>query len=116
MKRRGAFIVFEGCDRCGKSTQSAMLVDFLKRNYIPTKHMAFPNRQTPVGKLINEYLTHQNDMPDESIHLLFAINRWEAQNKIEQYLNEGTTIIVDRYSYSGAAYGFAKGKIVHLVN
>ncbi|XP_055838775.1 thymidylate kinase [Episyrphus balteatus] len=106
---RGALIVFEGCDRCGKSTQSSMLVEYLKKQNIPVKHMAFPDRTSPSGKLINAYLTNKQEMPDESIHLLFAINRWEIQNEIKKLLNNGTTLIVDRYSYSGVAYSTAKG-------
>lgn len=42
MATRGAFIVFEGIDRCGKTTQSLKLVENLKKLGIPTKHMRFP--------------------------------------------------------------------------
>ncbi|XP_055919026.1 thymidylate kinase [Eupeodes corollae] len=107
--KRGALIVFEGCDRSGKSTQSSMLETYLKSQNVPVKRMAFPDRQSVSGKLINDYLTNKQEMPDESIHLLFAINRWEIQNEMKQLLNSGTTLVVDRYSYSGVAYSTAKG-------
>lgn len=109
LTKRGAFIVFEGCDRSGKTTQSSMLVDFLKKQNAPVKHMVFPNRTTPSGQMINSYLTNKQEMPDESIHLLFAVNRWEVQNDIKKLLYEGTNLVVDRYSYSGVAYSVAKG-------
>ena len=41
---RGALIVFEGCDRCGKSTQSVKLVDAIKNESISTKLLRFPGR------------------------------------------------------------------------
>lgn len=71
--------------------------------------MNFPARHTPCGALINSYLTNKEDFTDEGIHLLFTLNRWEAKNQIEKLLNEGTTLIVDRYSYSGVAFSAAKG-------
>ena len=39
---RGALIVFEGCDKCGKSTQSVKLMEALNRDGIPAKLMRFP--------------------------------------------------------------------------
>ena len=42
--KRGAFVVFEGIDRCGKSTQAKKLVDFLN-NRLPTKLYRFPGIQ-----------------------------------------------------------------------
>lgn len=48
-------------------------------------------------------------MDDHSIHLLFSANRWEAVKAIEEDIASGTTVIVDRYSYSGAVYSAAKG-------
>lgn len=107
--KRGAFIVFEGCDRCGKSTQSRLLVEFLKSRSIPVKYMAFPERASNIGQVINAYLTNKQQLNDETIHLLFTANRWEHKNEIVNLLNSGTTLVVDRYSYSGLAYSAAKG-------
>lgn len=42
MTARGAFIVFEGIDRCGKSTQCTRLVETLNKNGIKAIHMRFP--------------------------------------------------------------------------
>lgn len=58
--------------------------------------------------MINSYLTGQTNQDDHVIHLLFSANRWEAAKTIEDYINAGTTVIVDRYSYSGAVYSAAK--------
>ncbi|EDW32237.1 GL10538 [Drosophila persimilis] len=107
--KRGALFVFEGCDRCGKTTQSRLLAEFLKSKGIPTLSMNFPERESSTGQVINSYLTNSNDLPDEVIHLMFSANRWEYMNKIRKELLAGTTLIVDRYSYSGVAYTAAKG-------
>lgn len=71
--------------------------------------MNFPDRNTPSGALINSYLKNSSNFCDEGIHLLFTLNRWEAKNQMEKLLKEGTTLIVDRYSYSGIAFSAAKG-------
>lgn len=73
------------------------------------EYINFPDRSTDCGKLIDAFLRKQQDFPPQTIHLLFTLNRWEAQNKMEVLLNEGTTLIVDRYSYSGVAFSAAKG-------
>lgn len=107
--KRGALIVFEGCDRAGKTTQAKLLVERLKKQKINAKFMNFPNRQTPSGKIIDAYLRNKENLSDEGIHLLFTVNRWEAKKEMETELMAGTTIVVDRYSYSGVAYTAAKG-------
>jgi len=53
-------------------------------------------------------LTGRAQQEDHAIHLIFAANRWEAINDISADLARGITIIVDRYSYSGAVYSAAK--------
>jgi thymidylate kinase len=40
--RRGALIVFEGCDRAGKSTQCKKLVQALRQKNIEAEYMSFP--------------------------------------------------------------------------
>jgi dTMP kinase len=108
-KRRGAFIVFEGVDRCGKTTQVALLVKHLMSLGLAAVAMNFPDRSTMVGDLINQYLQSKNDLDDRAIHLLFSANRWEAVPKLEQWLlHEGTTVVCDRYAYSGVAFSSAK--------
>ncbi|EJT96452.1 P-loop containing nucleoside triphosphate hydrolase protein, partial [Dacryopinax primogenitus] len=43
------------------------------------------------------------------IHLLFSANRWELAASIERDLQEGITIVCDRYAFSGAVFSAAKG-------
>jgi dTMP kinase len=66
------------------------------------------DRTTPTGQMINSYLTGQAQQDDHSIHLLFSANRWEAVKGILESIKEGVTVIVDRYSFSGAVYSAAK--------
>ena len=96
MSRRGAFIVVEGLDRSGKSTQAdllskklqalgqAKLLKFpgpfpLLSVSLPqlNVHSVHPDRTTPIGKMIDAYLRSQSELDDRAIHLLFSANRWE---------------------------------------
>lgn len=77
--KRGLFIVFEGLDRCGKTTQVNLLHDHCKSHNIDAFPIDFPLRTTPIGSLIDGYLKNQTTFPDEAIHLLFSANRWEKQ-------------------------------------
>jgi dTMP kinase len=61
-----------------------------------------------VGNIIDEYLRGDSHLDDHSIHLLFSANRWQAASKIQEDISNGTTVIIDRYSYSGAVYSAAK--------
>lgn len=107
--RRGAFIVFEGVDRTGKTTQTRLLLDTLINKGFKAKLIHFPERSSAIGQVINSYLTNSQDLPDEVIHLMFSANRWEHMKSIREELLSGTTLICDRYAYSGAAYTVAKG-------
>jgi dTMP kinase len=40
--KRGLFIVFEGLDHSGKTTQSKLLFEYIKAKNEPVKHIAFP--------------------------------------------------------------------------
>ncbi|CCF58097.1 hypothetical protein KAFR_0D04490 [Kazachstania africana CBS 2517] len=104
---RGKFILIEGLDRAGKTTQVNRLYERLSPN---SESMKFPERSTQIGGLINEYLTNKSfQMPDQTIHLLFSSNRWERQEYIEKTLvTDKKHIVMDRYVYSGIAYSLAK--------
>ncbi|XP_023943228.2 thymidylate kinase [Bicyclus anynana] len=107
--KRGAFIVIEGVDRTGKTTQCKKLVESLCSRDIPAEYTNFPNRTTEIGKLINSYISSKKELPNEAVHLLFSANRWEVANNLTKMLENGTTVIVDRYCFSGVAYSAAKG-------
>ncbi|TFY80580.1 hypothetical protein EWM64_g3427 [Hericium alpestre] len=126
-KKRGAFIVIEGLDRSGKSTQAAKLCERLEHEDIPVKLQKFPgtclslsyakstyfasvpDRTTTIGKMIDSYLRSESELDDHTIHLLFSANRWELANSLEKTLNAGTTVLCDRYAFSGIAFSASKG-------
>lgn len=43
--KRGLFIVLEGLDRCGKSTQAALLTEWLNTHDIPAETIKFPGNE-----------------------------------------------------------------------
>ncbi|GME79756.1 unnamed protein product [[Candida] boidinii] len=116
---RGALIVIEGLDRTGKTTQTNQLIAKLNSIGQRIELVKFPQRETIIGKLINSYLTSKPSdddkdaeiakLNDYSIHLLFSANRWELIDKIKNLLEQGVTVLLDRYVYSGVAYSSAKG-------
>ncbi len=99
------FIVFEGLDRSGKSTQSKLLNEKLKNSV----KIIFPDRTTYTGKIINDYLQGKVKMTMQEVHLLFSMNRWEKVKYIKDCLKKGITVICDRYYYSGLAYSSSLG-------
>ena len=62
MAQRGAFIVFEGIDRCGKSTQCARLVQELNKKGVKAVQMRFP------GILISYMIIRNAILPIEAVH------------------------------------------------
>eukprot|EP01112_Ceratiomyxa_fruticulosa_P012276 TRINITY_DN3390_c0_g1_i1.p1 TRINITY_DN3390_c0_g1~~TRINITY_DN3390_c0_g1_i1.p1 ORF type:complete len:234 (-),score=38.86 TRINITY_DN3390_c0_g1_i1:174-875(-) len=107
--KRGAFILFEGIDRSGKSTQCKNLAEFLNKEGYPTEALRFPDRTTSIGSILNSYLTNAKEIDDRAVHLLFSANRWECREKLLDLLNKGINIVVDRYAMSGVAFTNAKG-------
>ncbi|KAJ4822533.1 dTMP kinase [Turnera subulata] len=106
---RGALIVLEGLDRSGKTSQSSRLLSSLEGLGYSAELWRFPDRTTSVGQMISAYLSNESQLDDRTIHLLFSANRWEKRSLMESKLKSGTTLIVDRYSYSGVAFSSAKG-------
>lgn len=106
---RGAFVLLEGGDRCGKTTQCARLVSHLVSKGLQAEMWRFPDRTTAVGNVIDDYLCKKIELDDRAAHLLFAANRWEKQEEMIRKLQSGITLVVDRYSHSGVAFTAAKG-------
>jgi dTMP kinase len=109
ISKRGAFVLLEGVDRCGKTTQCARLVQRLVTAGLAATAMRFPDRTTSTGAIINNYLQKADmQLDDHAIHLLFSANRWESVPALKALLLNGTTVVCDRYAYSGVAFSAAK--------
>ncbi len=107
------FIVIEGLDGAGKSTQVSLLRKEFERRGIDVEYLHFPRFNAPIfGDMIARFLRGEFGSADEVnpylVALLYAGDRADATKKIEAWLAEGKTVIVDRYLYSNIAYQCAK--------
>lgn len=98
------FICFEGIDGAGKSTQSRMLCQRLKKDGVAVELVADPGT-TKIGTAIRQILLH-NDAPISSAAqmLLFSAARAELSEYIQEQLDAKKTIICDRWLLSTLVY------------
>ncbi|MDD3409161.1 MAG: dTMP kinase, partial [Methanobacteriaceae archaeon] len=100
------YIVFEGIDGSGKSTQINLLKNYLEKNGLKVECVVEPTDKT-VGKVIREILTHEDSTTSnvqKTLGLLFAADRMQLMNTIESYEKEGKIVLSDRSFYSSLAY------------
>ena len=97
------YIVFEGIDGSGKSTQIQLLKEWLEANGFRVETFVEPT-DSEVGKLIREILQHpdaQTEKVQKTLALLFAADRMLIMDKLE---DESKIIISDRSFISSLAY------------
>jgi dTMP kinase len=120
-KLAGKFIVIDGPDGCGKSTQAKLLMEWLSRNNIPYEGFRDPGG-TSIGEKIREILLNPEhlSMSTETEVLLYMSARTQLwYEKIAPSLNEKKSVVLDRwlsstYAYQGWAGGFGVGKVITL--
>jgi len=106
---RGKLVAIEGIDQAGKKTQSRLLARSLGEEGYRGSIWEFPDYTTPLGRQLKAYLAGKNRLDLRAVHLLYAANRWEVAKELDQKLQNGTNIIVNRYWPSNLAYGIAHG-------
>ena len=100
------YIVLEGIDGAGKSTQIKMLKEWLESNGLRVETIVEPT-DLEVGKLIRKLLTRSDatsDTMQKTLGLLFAADRLILMDKIEQLEKDNTVVISDRSFYSSLSY------------
>ena len=98
------FIVFEGLDGSGKSTQIKALNDKLKLNNYDVISLREPG-STEIGDKVLEILESSQKLTPIMEFLLFSIYRSAIiDEKIMPNLNENKIVLCDRYFYSSIAY------------
>ena len=111
-KRPGRFIVLEGIDGAGTTTQTARLVERLRSETpkTPVKVTREPS-DGPIGSLVRQVLTGRIVIPGgrapgwATMALLFAADRMDhVESEIEPFLSQGGIVVSDRYDASSLAY------------
>ena len=115
-QQRGLFILLEGCDKSGKTTQVARLAHRLRNSPLcggngDVEEWHFPRRDTDTGRVLDAYLRGELKLDTRAVHLLFSANRWESNEQLRQTLLDGTTVVMDRYAHSGVAYSRGAHKL-----
>ncbi len=99
------FIVFEGLDGAGNTTQSRLLAEFLKgrgHDALLTKEPT----QNPIGKIIRDVLQHRLKTSPLALQLLFVTDRaHHFYSVIDPALKKGQIVVSDRYMFSTFAFG-----------
>lgn len=108
--QRGRFIVFEGIDGAGTTTQAQRLVERL-RAVGERAHFTNEPSEGVIGALTRRALRGEplgragRPLPAQAIALMFAADRADHwHNEIEPRLARGEHVVCDRYLYSSVAY------------
>ncbi|TRZ64934.1 MAG: dTMP kinase [Spirochaetia bacterium] len=117
MGTKGKFIVFEGLDGSGQSTQAQLLKDYLeKEKNISVLLTKEPTNEPPIGVLIRQVLKKEISASPAALQLLFCADRSEHLEKIiKPAIEKGQWVISDRYFYSTMAYGSLGSNIDWLI-
>jgi len=106
----GKFIVFEGLDGSGQSTQVSFLRDFLISKGIGVVATKEPTIDSNAGKKIRQILDEKEKADPKILQELFVQDRQEhLDNVIFPALKEGKFVISDRYFFSTFAFGASDG-------
>jgi dTMP kinase len=108
-----SFVVIEGLDGSGKSTQIKLLKEFFKNNNIEFEFLHFPVIDSPIfGELIASFLRGDLGALEQVnpyvVALLYAGDRKNSASQIVKWQKEKKLVLTDRYVYSNIAYQCAK--------
>jgi dTMP kinase len=105
--KKNLFIAFEGIDGSGKSTQVKLLAERLKEDGHKV-YCTFEPTDSPIGSIIRNIFKHRLEADEKTIAGLFVADRLDhllnKTNGVLKKLQEGYTVITDRYYFSSYAY------------
>lgn len=103
----GRFLVFEGLDGSGKTTQMARLQQRLAGMGVPVDTTCEPT-DGPVGGLIRQILEGRKSIDPRTLAALFAADRTDhlvtPETGVAALVKKGRTVLCDRYYFSSYAY------------
>lgn len=120
-KLKGRFIVLDGPDGCGKSTQAGLLVDWMEDRGVTTSRFRDPG-DTDIGEKIRAILLNpehlvMNTRTELLLYMAARAQLWSE--RIAPAMQEGRCVVLDRWlsstcAYQGRAGGFGVDKVVGI--
>ena len=114
---RGKLLVIEGTEGSGKETQADLLVKRLNEMGEKAVKMRFPMYDTPTGKIIYEHILNKDgnsyfdeEVDPKALSLYYAADRVNNIGKINELLDKGVHVVLDRYVESNMAHQGGKLK------
>jgi len=108
----GPFVVLEGVEGAGKSTQAALLSRWMKELEIPHTLAREPGG-TQVGEAIREIVLHKGELPmppESELFLILAARAAFVREVVQPALRRGEVVLADRFDLSTFAYqGYGRG-------
>lgn len=105
---KGKLIVIEGNDGSGKTTQLNLLKNYFKKIKKTVKTFDFPQYSKFHGKMVGKfYMGNFGNIEQLSPYLLtypFAMDRASVANEISEALQDGKTVLTNRYATSNLAH------------
>lgn len=117
MAKRGKLIVIDGTDGSGKTTQANLLMKHLKKDGYKVKFVHFPQYEDNFfGKFIAHCLSEQYykwvNIHPKIASVIYAADRWESKEKIQNLIQGGYIVVMDRYISSNQIH--QGGKISNI--
>ena len=111
--RQGKLVVIDGTDGSGKGTQTELLLKYLDEHQKKNKYIDFPRYYTSFhGKMVGRYLKGEfgglNAASPYLTSLFYAMDRLTARDEIIDWLEEGNTVVANRYTTSSMAFQTAR--------
>jgi dTMP kinase len=107
--QKGKFIVIDGIDGSGKSTQLQFLKEELELSGYKTETIHFPQHGTPSAVMVDYYLEGRyGQLNPFASSIFYAVDRFDASEKIRAWINEGKIVLSDRYVTANAGHQGSK--------
>lgn len=107
-------IIIEGLDGCGKSTQTALIEEYFKKENVAFKKIKLPDYDSPSSTLVKMYLGGEFGRDADSVNA-YAAGAFYAVDRFASYklgwkkdYEDGTLILADRYATSNSIYQMEK--------
>ncbi len=105
----GKFIVIEGTDGTGKTTQVKLLAETLASYDYDGVIFDFPQYTNVSSALLDNYLKGvYGQLNPEAASILYAVDRFDASYSVREHLNDGKIVLANRYVTSNAGHQGAK--------